>query len=149
RREVAEMPDLDVGDFRGNARFLVQGKLGAGGHGVVFRAFDQERNTPVALKTLPHVAAKALVRFKNEFRALADVSHPNLVTLYELSSHEDQWFFTMELVDGVNFLLYIFANWEFDNPGTTSSVSLLTSSQSGEFFNDVPRITGVGNFSPV
>jgi hypothetical protein len=121
------MAGLDPGDFGGSERFQVQGQLGAGGYGVVYRALDRERNTPVALKTLRHVAAKALVRFKQEFRALADVSHPNLVTLYELSSHEDQWFFTMELIDGVNFLWYLRGD---TYPGESSHTSALSSPSS-------------------
>src|SRR5437867_4694116 len=124
------MTGLEPGDFGGNDRFLVQGRLGAGGYGVVYRALDRERNIPVALKTLRNVAPKALVQFKQEFRALADVSHPNLVTLHELSSHEQQWFFTMELVDGVNFLCYVRGETysaDAAGSGLTSGLSAATS----------------------
>src|SRR5437773_4863100 len=117
------MAGLDPEDFVGTDRFQIQERLGAGGYGVVYRAVDRQRNVLVALKTLRHVAATALVRFKQEFRALADVSHPNLVTLYELSSCDQQWFFTMELVEGVNFLWYVRGETYPAESGSTSGLS--------------------------
>ncbi len=87
-------------------RFELRRRLGEGAFGVVWEAFDRERNTRVALKSLVHTDASALYLFKHEFRALADIVHPNLVTLYELWSTDEEWFFTMEYVDGVDFLRY-------------------------------------------
>src|SRR5690349_21768534 len=75
--------------------------------GIVYRAIDRERDVEVALKTLHNVSASAIFRFKQEFRALADVAHPNLVTLHELFCEQDRWFFTMELVDGIDLLTYV------------------------------------------
>lgn len=52
----------------------------------------------------------ALARFKHEFRAFADLHHPNLVRLYELHAHEGQWFFTMELLRGRDPLTWLSAS---------------------------------------
>ena len=88
-------------------RFELGRRLGAGGMGVVFEALDREQHTKVALKQLPHLRPAALLRFKNEFRALQEISHPNLVTLGELFEEQGRWFFTMELVKGVDFLSWV------------------------------------------
>ncbi|HET6335999.1 MAG TPA: protein kinase [Polyangiales bacterium] len=77
--------------------------VGTGGMGVVYEAFDRERHARVAIKTLPRLDASDIYCLKNEFRALANVTHPNLVQLHELFADEVIWFFTMDLIDGIAF----------------------------------------------
>ncbi len=93
--------------FLGTDRYVVIERLGGGGMGEVFLVHDRERNVDVALKLLRHADPTALYRFKQEFRALADLSHPNLVEFHELVAWQDQWFLTMDYIDGVNFLTYV------------------------------------------
>jgi serine/threonine protein kinase len=100
-------PDLRLETFTGSDRFEVQRRLGAGGFGVVYAALDRRTGSVVALKILRRGDAPSLYRFKREFRALADVTHPNLVGLYELFCEDGRWFFTMELVEGVDFLEHV------------------------------------------
>ncbi len=88
--------------------------------GVVYEAFDRERGQTLALKTLTHFDPAALYRFKQEFRAIADVHHVNLVRLHELVAESDHAFFTMELVEGVDFLAYTRADPESRKPGAGS-----------------------------
>jgi tetratricopeptide (TPR) repeat protein len=87
--------------------YRLLGELGRGAMGVVYEALHLQRGDRVALKTLPRVDAAALHRFKREFRAVADINHPNLLGLHTLQADGGQWFFTMDLVRGVPFLQYV------------------------------------------
>jgi tetratricopeptide (TPR) repeat protein len=96
-----------LNQFAGTSRFEVRRRLGQGGMGIVYEAWDRERRQAVALKTLREIDANALYRLKNEFRALRGLQHPNLISLGELIEDSGRWFYTMELVDGVDFLSYV------------------------------------------
>ncbi len=58
-------------------------------------------------KTLRHLTASSLVRFKREFRALQGLDHPNVVSLGELISEAGGWFYSMEFIEGVDILNYV------------------------------------------
>lgn len=98
---------LHSGEFTFGPRFELRRLLGEGGFGTVYQAFDREYNCIIALKHLRRVTADALYLFKQEFRSLNDLSHPNLVSLYELiSDPSGNWLLVMEYIDGVDFLTY-------------------------------------------
>ncbi len=100
----------EVAPFEGTERYLLISCLGDGGFGVVYEVEDRELGRRLALKTLkPQRSGFAanIQRLKREFRSVADLVHPNLVGLHELSSEGGRWFFTMDLVRGGDFREYV------------------------------------------
>jgi serine/threonine protein kinase len=81
-------PEAESLDWRGTSRFEVIRRIGRGGMGAVYEARDAERRERVALKTLLQFDPAGLFLFKQEFRALADVQHRNLVRLHEFVATE-------------------------------------------------------------
>jgi eukaryotic-like serine/threonine-protein kinase len=78
-------------------------KIGAGGMGEVYRAYDKQLDRYVALKVLPPgflADEAARKRFRTEALALAKLNHPNIETIYEFGSQDDVDFLAMELVIG-------------------------------------------------
>ena len=85
-------------------------RLGAGASGEVHLAIQESLQRHVAVKLLsPGLfdAQETRARFLREARLQGGLSHPNLVSLYELSYHEDLWFFTMDHIDGVDFVEWL------------------------------------------
>ncbi|MGM0558655.1 MAG: serine/threonine-protein kinase PknK [Myxococcota bacterium] len=105
------------------SRFEIQRKLGEGGRGLVYEAWDRELETHVALKTLQRADASGLHRFKNEFRAAEDIRHPNVVQLGELFADSETAFFSMELLRGETFLEYVRGAGQ--TGGHSTSIALL------------------------
>jgi eukaryotic-like serine/threonine-protein kinase len=97
---------ITPGDTLAN-RFELRRRIGSGGMGEVYEAFDRDAAELVALKTLVRADGDTVTRFKREFRALQSTSHPNLVNLRELVRDGDHWFLTMELVHGRHFLEHV------------------------------------------
>jgi serine/threonine protein kinase len=100
--------ESDHGSVRyGATRYLLERKLGEGSMGAVYFVRDASTREPLALKRLFNLDAKSVLRLKREFRSLVDLSHPNLVKLYELGRDEDGWFLLMEFVDGDELWEYL------------------------------------------
>jgi hypothetical protein len=84
-------------------RYRLVALLGRGGMGEVYRADDLTLDQPVALKFLPGNVTEndsRLAQFHNELRVARQVSHKNVVRLYDLGAADGRRFLTMEYVDG-------------------------------------------------
>ncbi len=98
---------IDHGRFEPGAvlegRYRVIGLLGRGGMGEVYRADDLRLGQPVALKFLPDGLSQdpeRLAQFHNEVRTARQVSHPNVLRMYDIGEIEGHPYLTMEYVDG-------------------------------------------------
>ncbi len=90
-----------IGQTLGHYR--IEGKLGEGGMGLVYRAFDTHLDRPVAIKILRADATTSLERkrrFAQEAKAASALNHPNIIHIYDISSSGDTDFIVMEFVAG-------------------------------------------------
>jgi eukaryotic-like serine/threonine-protein kinase len=85
--------------------YKVEGILGEGGMGRVYRGIDTRLDRVVAIKVLaPHLSSNPQLRerFEREARTVSSLSHPNICTLYDVGEHEGSSFLVMEHLDGEN-----------------------------------------------
>jgi serine/threonine protein kinase len=93
--------------FARSTRFRLLGRMGEGGMGTVYRVHDRELRRDVALKVMRQSGPSALLSLKREFRSRAGLSHPHLVQFHDLLVGDDYCCFSMELVDGRDFLGWV------------------------------------------
>jgi serine/threonine-protein kinase len=88
--------------------YTIEGEIGRGGMGVVYRARDERLKRPVAIKVLPpDLAFRADIRqrFLREAQTAARLSHPNIVPIHTVGDKDDLVYFVMGLVDGESLAL--------------------------------------------
>ena len=93
-----------------DGRYKIDCIIGIGGMAVVFRAYDMLMNRIVAIKMLKNEIAndeESVKRFINESKAVAMMSHPNIVSIYDVNVREDIKYIAMEYVEGITLKNYM------------------------------------------
>lgn len=101
--------DNYTGKLLGN-RYLLEKVIGVGGMAVVYKALDKIDNKPVAIKILKEEYSSDdsfRRRFKNESKAVALLSHPNIVKVYDVSFGSQIQYIVMEYIEGITLKQYI------------------------------------------
>ena len=100
---------VNIGALVGN-RYEIIEKIGSGGMASVYRAKDQRLNRFVAVKILKNEYSedtKFVTKFRQEAQAVASMSHPNVVGVYDVGEEDGMYYIVMEYVDGITLKKYI------------------------------------------
>lgn len=120
-----------MGDPEKIGKYVIQGVLGKGAMGVVYKAFDPHIERVVAVKTVrkdlvdPDLAVQVMARFQNEAKAAGRLLHPNIVSVYEYGEDEVNAFIAMEYVEGTGLREYLNRKASFDLGQVVAIVSQL------------------------
>src|SRR5271170_2831034 len=91
-------------------RYLVLERIGEGGMGVVYKAYDPGLDRRVALKVLrqlPDNIGSDEERLVREGKAMARLAHPNVVAVYDVGVHEGRVFVAMEFIEGQTLRVWL------------------------------------------
>ena len=139
-----EAPGLAPGTQAG--RYMILDQLGRGGMGVVYKAYDPELDRRIALKLLSVKTGsqsqgdRARDRLLREAKALAQLSHPNVVSAYDVGTLDQDVFVAMELVEGKTLMEWV----RETKPSVYAKVEVLTAAGRGiaVLVNDEPLPLG-------
>lgn len=118
RSSASDIPDAAPSSPRissigpGN-RYIIDGELGRGGMGIVYKARDEVLDRIVALKKLPRALlddTEYLTRFKREAKTLARLAHPAILQIYDLLEDRDDVWMALEYVDGGDLSAHLSAH---------------------------------------
>lgn len=113
---MAPEPRITLAPATKVSRYVVLYEVGAGGMGVVYAAFDPELNRKIALKILTPQLGRAkerrrsadqATRLMREAQAIARLSHPNVVTVYDVGRHGEGVFVAMEFIEGLTLTKWL------------------------------------------
>ncbi|MCH9685217.1 MAG: serine/threonine protein kinase, partial [Deltaproteobacteria bacterium] len=103
---LRRLADVETGAPR-LGRFVVLARVGEGSHGVVYAAYDPKLDRRVALKRLHRGEGAGHRRLLREARALAQLSHPNVVTVFEVGEADGNAYVAMEYVEGTTLAQWL------------------------------------------
>src|SRR4029077_4385146 len=102
-RDIYSLPLMTLAPGTKLGPYEIQSALGSGGMGEVYRARDTRLDRVVAVKILPEALAKdgdRLQRFEHEARVLSTLSHPNLLSIYDVGSQDGIHYLVSEFLEG-------------------------------------------------
>jgi len=99
-RSEAVYPAATIGTKKFLGPYILMEKIGAGNMGTVYRGYDEVLERQVAIKVFPHLEKDAIAAVAREAKALAKLSHPNVVQVYSAGEEDDVAYLVMEFVDG-------------------------------------------------
>ena len=111
--DLTDMVDFDPEDLIGQTlagRYEIEKRIGKGGMGVVYLASQSALNRKVVVKVLARALsedAEAITRFEREALGLSQLTHPNIVTIYDFGREKDLAYIVMEYVDGITLSQHV------------------------------------------